>query len=198
MNTGTPERVNVPVESKLGCNATPGRRHVANRARLMRADAALKTGQAQHAADLAGGILEEDSKHLGALETFAKSLWRASRFEQVVAATDRLLALNPYEPGYHALRGAALQALGRYAEAIECFDRSRDLPGSVDALRELQIWQAGLLSELLSADPVFKASYAQNPQKACEAKGFKFLEEKAQDQWHTPEFDRTWSYSRPS
>jgi tetratricopeptide (TPR) repeat protein len=132
------------------------------------------------------------------METFAKSLWRASRFEQVVAATDKLLALNPYEPGYHALRGAALQALGRYGEAIECFDRSRDLPGSVDALRELQIWQAGLLSEMLSSDPVFKASYAQDPQKACESKGFKFLEQKAQDQWHPTQFDRTWSYSRPS
>ncbi len=198
MNTGNAEWVNVPVESKLKGVAAPKRKQVPNRVRLRQADAALRAGHSEHAASLASEILTKDAKHLGAIETYAKSLWRSSRFAEVVAATDRLLALNPYEPGYHALRGAALQALGRYGEAVECFNRSRDLPGSVDALRELQIWQAGLLAELLNSDPVFKASYAQDAQKACEARGFRFIEDKPQDQWHPTQFDRGWSYIRPS
>ena len=198
MNTVGEDRVKVPVECKSRRNRAPARKRVSKRIRLIQADAALSSGDVKQAATLAQQVLDEDSKHLGALETLAKSLWRSSRFNEVVAAAEKLLALNPYEPGYHALRGAALQALGRYGEAIECFDRSRELPGSLDSLRELQDWQGGLLSEMLASDPVFRASYAQNARSACEAKGFKFIQEKSQDQWHTTQFDRTWSYTRPS
>jgi tetratricopeptide (TPR) repeat protein len=134
---------------------------------------------------------------LGALETLAKALWRLGRFEQVISATDKLLSLNSYEPGYHALRGAALQVLGRYGEACQAYDRSGELPNCAEALRELQAWQAELLVEMLQTDPVFKASYRQDPKRACEAKGFRFVEQIAAE-WHPSQAERTWSYTRPS
>jgi tetratricopeptide (TPR) repeat protein len=196
MNTPSTTRVKGLVESKTLCESAR-RRQVPKRIRLIQAEAALKLGDAGRASELAQDILEEDSTHLGALETFAKSLWRSGRFEQVVAATDKMLSLNAYEPGYHALRGAALQAMGRYGEAVQCYDRSRELPNSAHALRELQIWQAGLLSEMLQTDPVFKASYAQNPEAACRARGFHFAEQTA-GTWAPPAFNRSWSYTRPS
>lgn len=197
MNTIIHARVKGLVESKNVCESA-GSRHAATRIRMSRAEAALKAGDLALAAVLAEDILRVDANHLAALETYAKALWSAGRYEQVVAATDKLLSLNPYEPGYHALRGAALHALGRYGEACESYDRSSELPHCAEALRELQTWQARLLLDLLQTDPVFKVSYRQNPRAACEARGFRFVEHRVSEAWHPSESERNWSYTRPS
>src|SRR5688572_16140773 len=109
--------------------------------RLNQAAAALHLGHCDQAAEVAKSVLVEDSCHLGALEIYAKALWRAGKCDELVPVVDRLIALNPYEPGYHALRGGALQSLGRYGEATDAFSRSEELPGCKSALRELEAWQ---------------------------------------------------------
>lgn len=198
MNTRGAKRVKVPVESKGRRNRAPKVEGISHTRLLMRANTQLKVGDPASAARTAQHILSQDQSHLGALETLAKSLWRQGSFEEVLATLDKAIALNPYEPGYHAMKASAYQSMGRYGEAISEFQRASDLPGTEEALRELQVWQAGLVADLLKIDTVFRAAYAQDPAKACEAKGFKFVEGPAQDTWYPAQSDRAWTYTRPS
>lgn len=66
-------------------------------------------------------VLEHDPNHLGALEVSAQALWFAGRYEEVVDATNRLLMLNPLEPGYRYTRGMALMTLGQLSRAADDF-----------------------------------------------------------------------------
>jgi tetratricopeptide (TPR) repeat protein len=66
-------------------------------------------------------VLEHDPDHLGALEVSAQALWFAGRYEEVVETTNRLLMLNPLEPGYRYTRGMALMTMGQLARAADDF-----------------------------------------------------------------------------
>ena len=43
----------------------------------------------------------EDPTHLGNLETLVRAQWSAADYSGVLDTVRRLLALNPFEPGYH-------------------------------------------------------------------------------------------------
>jgi tetratricopeptide (TPR) repeat protein len=66
-------------------------------------------------------VLEHDPDHLGALEVSAQALWFAGRYPEVVETTNRLLKLNPLEPGYRYTRGMALMSMGHLTRAAEDF-----------------------------------------------------------------------------
>ncbi len=128
--------------------------------RLSLAEILLARGESSACADQVRSILAEDSTHVGAMELLAKALWQTCEFEHLLPLIDRLIVLNPYEPGYHSLRGLALQALGRYGEAARALARA---PESANALANLQDWQAGIIASLIQEDAVFRAAYAQDP-----------------------------------
>jgi tetratricopeptide (TPR) repeat protein len=143
-------------------------------ATLRRAVELLALGDFDGAAQAAHAVLREDPGHVGALETLVKALWKEGRYPQVLPVIARLVRLNPYEPGYHTLRGAALQCLGRYGEAMRAYRRASSMKDAGLALQDLQTWQGELVAELIQSDPVFRAHYAQNPVEACESRGFAF------------------------
>ena len=162
---------------------------------LSRAELCLKIGQIDRCLVDTRAILADDPNHVGALEVLAKALWQAGDCETLLTTLDRLILLNPYEPGYHALRGAAYQSLGRLGDAVNSFSRAK---GNEEALAELQEWQAELVANLIYEDRVFRAQYAQDPKAACLARGFAFTESPAQAKWLSERRETTALYTRPS
>jgi hypothetical protein len=125
-------------------------------------------------------VLSESQDHLGALEVQARLLWKLQDFRGVVKTTSKLITLNPYEPGYHSLRGMALRGLGLYGEAAKSLARD---PNAVQQLQDLEGLQASLVKDTLLHDPVFAAKYAKDPVKALTEKGFYFKEREAALAW---------------
>lgn len=123
-------------------------------------------------------VLEEDPKHLGALEVRARLLWREGEVSSLLSTLDTLIEMNPYEPGYFALRGAALQSIGRSGDAIRAYERCIAMGGDhEDAKAQLETltqWQTEEIEQLTLSDRVFAAAYAQDPRKACESRGFAY------------------------
>lgn len=141
---------------------------------LAQAESALAEKRYEKAASLTNRILKRDPKHVGALEVSAKALWGMSRHADLLVQTERLIRLNPYEPGYYSLRGAALQALGRLREAMQCYRRSLDMGGEANAEASavfLEECQRSLLEELLQSDEGFRDAYRRDPVAACSSKG---------------------------
>jgi tetratricopeptide (TPR) repeat protein len=149
---------------------------------LARAEALLQSRDAASAVKLVRRILRTDRNHVGALEVLARSQWQQQKFDDLVSTTRRLIRLDPYNPGYHMLRGAAFQCLGMFGEATKAYARSTANGSTTDADRSLQLiselrdWQANLLSTLLAEDAAFRAAYSRDPQAACQSKGFEFME----------------------
>jgi hypothetical protein len=165
---------------------------------LDRAEAALRAGQFEDSVHIARTVTSTDPTHVGALEILASALWQSSKYSELLETIRTLTRLNPYEPGYHALTGAALQCLGRYGESVRAFSRGAEAPGSTNAVRVLHSWQASLVRELIETDAVFKAHYAQDPCGACSSRGFEFAPEIRTDPWlpNGPVKSRT--FVRPS
>jgi tetratricopeptide (TPR) repeat protein len=149
----------------------------------MTAEMALRLGRPDEAILIAADVLKADDCNLGALETMAKAQWQVNRYSDLLNTLGRLIRINPYEPGYHALRGAALQCLGRYGDSIRAYLRGGDNPGARESAEELRSWQAQLVKSLLENDPVFKAHYTRNPEEACRARGFEFRSESHIRKW---------------
>jgi tetratricopeptide (TPR) repeat protein len=164
--------VNETVESK-GTRPRQGRGSAKGMATaLAAAGVAARRGDPQNALSTIDRVLADDPDHLGALELKARCEWQAGDHEAVVRTLRHLIALNPYEPGYHSLLGSALQCLGRYGEAARALERAAGAPGQEEMLADLRAWQAGLVAELARTDPVFRAHYRQDPGAACAARGF--------------------------
>lgn len=167
----------------------------------MRAENFLQGRDAVAAAKLARKILRSDRSHVGALEVLARSLWQQQKFDELITITRRLIRLDPYNPGYHMLRGVAFQCLNLFGEATKCYARatangnSPDADRSMQLISELRDWQANLLSTLLEEDPAFRAAYSRDPQAACQSKGFAFIELPPPSAWARME---TATLARPS
>ncbi len=163
----------------------------------------LKLGRHQEAERRARGILDRDPEHIGALETLAKVQWHLGKFEALVPTLDRLLALNPYEPGYHALRGATHQAQGQCGKAVVDYSRCAegDTPEAETArenIADIQEWERFLVSDLLERDPVFCADYFHDPKEACRKRGFEFVEDLAASEPWVPATPAVVLWARPS
>lgn len=156
---------------------------------LARAEVLLQSRDALGASKLAKKILRADRTHVGALEVLARSLWQQQQFEDLISITRRLIRLDPYNPGYHMLRGAAFQCLSMFGEATKAYARatahgsSPDADRSMQLISELRDWQANLLSTLLEEDPAFRVAYSRDPQAACQSKGFEFVDMTPPNSW---------------
>jgi tetratricopeptide (TPR) repeat protein len=196
LNTRTTFAVEVSVE---GVEMAVGVRDPRTADPFRAAELALRAGQPDVAIRLSKQLLESDSSHIGALETLAKALWQTSAYEDLLQTLAKLIRLNPYEPGYHALKGAALQCLGRYGDSIRSFLRGSDSPGARESSIELRNWQAQLVESILSEDPVFRAHYRRDPEEACRARGFEFRSESKIRQWFlSDDSARAALFTRPS
>ena len=155
------------------------------RRRLAGGESNLEQGQYAEAIHAARQVLASDPNHLGGLELLARAHWRSGECELALDDLRHLIRLNPYEPGYHFLRGGALQALGLYGEAVHAYARCLESDNAslkanaATAIRELETWQEGLIAEMLKSDRKFRAEYAIDPVEACKAHGFAFTAEDA-------------------
>ncbi|HVT11382.1 MAG TPA: hypothetical protein VHE55_03880 [Fimbriimonadaceae bacterium] len=176
------------------------KRRKARKPSLARAEFLLSAGDAQAAIDCSKAILREDRAQVGALEVLAKALWQLSKYDDLLVALSTLIRLNPYEPGYHSLRGAVYQALGRPGEAIKCFARAGEGSEMASAsIEELRDWQGSLIADMLREDVVFRAHYAQDPEEACRARGFEFLPNyRGGESWLAKPQAQLAAYTRPS
>ncbi|MBN9502990.1 MAG: hypothetical protein BGO01_21320 [Armatimonadetes bacterium 55-13] len=146
---------------------------------MIHAELGLAAGNAEAAIKFAKEALQADALHVGALELLAKAQWQAGQCDELLSTLRTLIELNPYEPGYHSLQAGAYQSMGLCGSAVESYMRAVDLgmPKSVEMdamIEDLRRWQGGLVTSLLSTDPVFKASYEQDPARACRERGFNF------------------------
>ena len=58
------------------------------------------------------------------LITKGKSLLEEGNFEEALSNFEQALLQNPSDPDLWNYKGTALRSLGRYNEAIECFNKS--------------------------------------------------------------------------
>lgn len=165
---------------------------------LARAEYLLSSGDPNAAAQCARQILREDASQIGALEVLAKAQWQLSSYNDLLVTLRTLVRLNPYEPGYHALRGAVFQALGHTGEAIKSFARGES-ETSAASIEELREWQGSLIATLLRDDPVFRTHYAQDAEEACRSRGFEFLPNfKPGESWLAKPHAQLAAFTRPS
>ncbi len=189
--------------SKLSCYSNPtmlnGNEESAGALarRIVRAEISLTVGDAKGCAREARQILASDPTHVGAMEVLAKALWQSCEFTELLPVIERLIVLNPYEPGYHSLRGAVYQALGRYGDAVRSMERGAKTDDG-RAIREIQEWQADLVAVLLQEDTVFRAHYAQDPERACLDRGFAFESTPQSERWLSEKQIPAQMYTRPS
>ncbi len=106
-------------------------------------------------------VLEHDPDHLGALEVTAQALWFAGRYDEVVVTTNRLLMLNPLEPGYRYTRGMALMSMGHLSRAADDFrqalvqsDNPRFILQVQNALTAIEEYQKGGLDRIVRMNAV--------------------------------------------
>lgn len=143
---------------------------------------AIRSDSPQTALLLCDQILVSDPAHLPAIELKVKSQWRLGLYEPALEGLSQALALNPYDPGYHFLRGDCCQNLLRYGEALDAFERCRlgddpELAAQAEIrLKGLEDWQSTLLDELarcepnlvhqMNADPTTLRDYGFRPRQA--------------------------------
>jgi len=174
-------------------SAVQKRRSIALNVR--KAERLLSIQDASTAISILESLLEEDANHVPALEIAARAYWQLQDLVKVVDLTDQLIRINPFEPGYHGLRGLALRALGRYGEAARALSRD---PLATEALHELEGFQAELVRNLLEADPAFAVQYAKDPMIALADRGFYFKRREAAVAWVAENVQQSLSYTRPS
>jgi len=56
-----------------------------------------------------------------------KSLFESGKFEEALGFFEQALLLNQNDPELWNYKGIALRSMGRYNEAIECFNKSLEL-----------------------------------------------------------------------
>ncbi|MCB8931913.1 MAG: hypothetical protein M9921_02350 [Fimbriimonadaceae bacterium] len=135
--------------------------------------------------DLAKRRVAADPTHLGHLEELARLQWSDGDCSGLIDTLRRLTALNPFEPGYHFLRGAALQCLGMFGDALTAYDRcarftdSKLAEDARAAASELRRWPREIVSRLAEADLAFRHRYERDPEGTWRMLGFKESEEES-------------------
>ncbi|HEY3782152.1 MAG TPA: CDC27 family protein [Fimbriimonadaceae bacterium] len=147
-------------------------------------------------------ILVSDPGHLPALEVKSKALWRMGQFEAALKSLDKAIALNPFDPGYHFLKGDCLQGLSRNSEALDAFERCRSCASGNLAqqtelrIKALQDWQSAVAGELACSDAAFRMQLEANPVAAMAQLGFKVSSKQASVQAKPMQSPGFWA--RPS
>ena len=140
-----PAELSTDGEARVGSGETCASPYADSSARTM-----LQTYDWKGALESCREVLKHDPDHLGALEVSAQALWFAGEYEKVVLTTNRLLMLNPLEPGYRYTRGMALMSMGQLSRAADDFrqaiaqsDHPRFLLQVQSALAAIEEYQRG-------------------------------------------------------
>jgi len=138
---------------------------------LQRAEINLSRETWRETTQVCQTVLARDRNHVGALELLAKAQWKGGQAAALIGTLTQLISLNPYEPGYHALKGAAHQSLGDFEIALACYGRAGGC-GDVTALSvELADAQDRLVRQLAREDHIFRIRYSRDPADACRRAG---------------------------
>ena len=72
-------------------------------------------------------ILTKDPLHLIAIQYKAYSLYFLERFEDSIACYDKAIEIEPDNPSHYAGKSKALDNLGRFEEAKDCYKQATKL-----------------------------------------------------------------------
>jgi predicted Zn-dependent protease len=89
----------------------------------MLAETGSRLGRYEDAEKLLARCLELAPNFRMARQNYATVLYRQNKAAEAIAEADQLLAEEPDNPGFRALKAAALGQVGRYAEAVENYER---------------------------------------------------------------------------
>lgn len=190
------------VSNSQGRRALP--RSTNRDATLRRIDHWLLIGAPSDALLAVESLYQEDQEHLPTLERLARVYWRLGRWSDALTATERLLLLNPLEPGYRYLQGNCLQGLGRYGEAVEAYSRCASAENqslreeAARASAEVESWQRDALDAACAASPELAAEFARSPESVAARFGYKFRSTTAGPRLEGERRDRVRPAQRPS
>lgn len=140
--------------------------------RLDEARSAAARGEFSNAESLCAEFLADKPDHFAAMELHAKYLWETGKFAETVKTLDRLIEVNPYEPGYHCLKGMSLRCLGKFGPALRSLRVGIVAPGARAAISEALTWQGSLINEMRRSDRTFALAEKRDPAKALRQYGF--------------------------
>ncbi len=100
----------------------------------MLAEAGSRLGRYEDAEHLLARCIELAPSFTAARHNYASVLYRQNKPSEAIAQADILLKSDPRNPGYRALKSAALGQIGEYAQAIEIYeDLLKNHPGQPKA-----------------------------------------------------------------
>jgi tetratricopeptide (TPR) repeat protein len=118
-----------------------------------RAVALHEQNQLLAAAEIYSKILTRDPGQLPARNCFGILRFQEGRHAEALAAFDIVQQARPDFPDLCYNRGTALAALGRDAEALDCFDKALEIGRTIDALynRGVALLRLGRFMESLAS-----------------------------------------------
>jgi predicted Zn-dependent protease len=153
-----------------------------NPLRAMLIEVMMESGDGERALRECRRWLRESPDHPIPLEHLMELYWRQKAFHQALELANRLVQLQPTSP-YHRLRRACLLSeMGRYAQAVEDYQRLTNdemAPLEVAFLAQMELerldrQQMERLMPLLMEDVVFRLEFLRNPIHAIRERGFRF------------------------
>ncbi|MBS1720738.1 MAG: hypothetical protein JST35_09860 [Armatimonadetes bacterium] len=133
----------------------------------------LRLGKAHVVVRWAEARLRNNPHDLQSRELLARALWATGAHRALLDQLAILIDQNPYEPGYHALRGAVLEAQGFTGEAIKALSRARTTE-AIERIELLESMQKEQIESLMELNPEARAAFRADLRRACETYGFAF------------------------
>ena len=153
--------------------------------RAMLIEVMIESGDGEGAVRECRRWLQEAPDHPTPLEHLMDFYWRQREFQQALELANRLVQLQPTSPYYRLRRACLLDDMGRYAQAVEDYQRLTDdemAPIEVALLAQMELdrldrQQMEVLIPLLMEDVVFRVEFLRNPIEAVRERGFRFSDD---------------------
>ena len=119
-------------------------------------------------------LLKIDKNNLVALEALSQAKWHRGDYCGAFELGAKLIAVNPFEPGYCVLQAMCHMMLGRYTAAVDAFEKARqkttrsEFQNTLDMQAldaETMLWMA--VEKLKTVDAQFGREFSRNPRAAC-------------------------------
>ena len=72
-------------------------------------------------------MVSSELKRIDELVTKGKKLLEDNKFDEALGAFEQAVLLNPNDPELWNHKGVTLRSMGRYEEALECFNKSLEI-----------------------------------------------------------------------
>jgi tetratricopeptide (TPR) repeat protein len=150
--------------------------------RAMLIEVMIESGDGEGAVQECRRWLQEVPDHPIPLEHLMDFYWRQREFQQALELAHRLVQLQPTSPYYRLRRACLLDDMGRYAQAVEDYQRLTEdemAPLEVAFLAQMELerldrQQMEVLMPLLMEDVAFRVEFLRNPIEAVRERGFRF------------------------